>query len=127
MAGSRTHAAALFRVGAVLALRSWTGASRPALDYQTTKEFIMAIVLFLVFGLVVGFIARAVMPGTQKMGLIATMILGVVGSFVGGFLVSLVTDNRVTDLNTAGIIGSVVGALLLLLVMGKLGSRNVWA
>ncbi len=87
----------------------------------------MGIGLFLLFGLVVGFIARAVMPGTQKMGLIATMILGVVGSFVGGFLVSLVTDNRVTDLNTAGMIGSVVGALLLLLVMGKLSNRNVLA
>jgi uncharacterized membrane protein YeaQ/YmgE (transglycosylase-associated protein family) len=85
----------------------------------------MSIVLFLVFGLVVGFIARAVMPGTQKMGLIATMILGVVGSFVGGFLVSLLTDNRVTDLNTAGILGSIVGALALLLVMGKLSNRNV--
>lgn len=87
----------------------------------------MAIALFLLFGLVVGFIARAVMPGTQKMGLIATMILGVVGSFVGGFLVSLVTDSRVTDLNTAGVIGSIVGALLLLFVMGKLSHRNVWA
>ena len=87
----------------------------------------MAIVLFLLFGLVVGFIARAVMPGTQKMGMIATMILGVVGSFVGGLLASLVTDARVTDLNTAGIIGSVVGALVLLLVMGKLSNRNVLA
>ena len=87
----------------------------------------MSIVLFLVFGLVVGFLARAVMPGTQKMGLIATMILGVVGSFVGGFLVSLITDQRVTDLNTAGIIGSIVGALVLLLVMGKLSNRNVLA
>jgi uncharacterized membrane protein YeaQ/YmgE (transglycosylase-associated protein family) len=87
----------------------------------------MSIVLFLVFGLVVGFLARAIMPGTQKMGLIATMLLGVVGSFVGGFLVSLVTDHRVTDLNTAGIIGSIVGALLLLLVMGKLSHRNVLA
>src|SRR6478752_4672340 len=91
------------------------------------RSSVMSIVLFLVFGLVVGFIARAVMPGTQKMGLIATMILGVVGSFVGGFLVSLVTDNRVTDLNTAGIIGSIVGALVLLLVMGKLSNRNVLA
>jgi uncharacterized membrane protein YeaQ/YmgE (transglycosylase-associated protein family) len=87
----------------------------------------MSIVLFLIFGLVVGFLARAIMPGTQKMGLIATMLLGVVGSFVGGFLVSLVTDNRVTDLNTAGIVGSIVGALLLLLVMGKLSNRNVLA
>jgi len=87
----------------------------------------MAIVLFLLFGLVVGFVARAVMPGNQKMGLIATMILGVVGSFVGGFLVSLVTDHRVADLNAAGLIGSIVGALLLLLVMGKLSNRNVLA
>ena len=87
----------------------------------------MAIVLFLLFGLVVGFIARAVMPGTQKMGMIATMILGVVGSFVGGFLVSLITDNRVTDLNAAGVFGSVIGALVLLLVMGKLSNRNVLA
>jgi uncharacterized membrane protein YeaQ/YmgE (transglycosylase-associated protein family) len=55
------------------------------------------------------------------------MILGVVGSFVGGFLASLVTDSRVTDLNTAGVIGSVLGALLLLLVMGKLSNRNVLA
>jgi len=87
----------------------------------------MTILLFLLFGLVVGFIARAVMPGTQKMGLIATMVLGVVGSFVGGFLVSLVTDTRVTDLNPAGVFGSVVGALLLLLVMSKLSNRKVWA
>lgn len=82
----------------------------------------MSILFFLLFGLVVGFVARAVMPGTQKMGLIATMALGVIGSFVGGFLVALVTSNRVTDLNTAGVIGSVVGALLLLAVMGKMGS-----
>ena len=54
----------------------------------------MGLVLFLVFGLIVGFLARAIMPGTQKMGLIATMILGVVGSFVGGFLVSLVTATK---------------------------------
>jgi len=87
----------------------------------------MTILLFLLFGLVVGFIARAVMPGTQKMGLIATMVLGVVGSFVGGFLVSLVTDTRVTDLNPAAVFGSVVGALLLLLVVSKLSNRKVWA
>ena len=40
------------------------------------------------------------------LGLLATALLGIVGSFVGGFLVSLVTHNRVTDLNTAGVIGS---------------------
>lgn len=83
----------------------------------------MGILLFVVFGLVVGFIARAIMPGTQSMGLLATALLGIAGSFVGGFLVSLVTHNRVTDLNTAGIIGSIVGALLLLFIVGRFGAR----
>lgn len=84
----------------------------------------MAILLFIVFGLVVGLLARALMPGRQSMGWGMTAILGVVGSFVGGFLVSLVTDNRVTDFNTAGLIGSVVGALLVLLLIGRFGSRR---
>jgi uncharacterized membrane protein YeaQ/YmgE (transglycosylase-associated protein family) len=84
----------------------------------------MAILMFIVFGLIVGFLARALMPGRQSMGLAMTAVLGVVGSFVGGFLVSLVTHNRVTDLNTAGIIGSVLGALLVLLVVGRFGGRT---
>jgi uncharacterized membrane protein YeaQ/YmgE (transglycosylase-associated protein family) len=84
----------------------------------------MAIVFFLLFGLVVGFIARAVMPGTQKMGIVSTMVLGVVGSFVGGFLVALITSSRVTDLNTSGVIGSVVGALILLALMGRRSSQR---
>jgi uncharacterized membrane protein YeaQ/YmgE (transglycosylase-associated protein family) len=83
----------------------------------------MAIVMFLVFGLVVGLLARALMPGRQSMGFGMTAVLGVVGSFVGGFLVSLVTDNRVTDFNTAGMIGSIVGALLTLLIVGRFAPR----
>ena len=81
----------------------------------------MGIILFLVFGLVVGFLARAIMPGTQKMGVLATMLLGVAGSFIGGFLGALVTSSRVTDLNTAGIIGSIIGAIVLLALMSKFG------
>lgn len=84
----------------------------------------MGILLFIVFGLVVGFLARAIMPGTQSMGLIATALLGVAGSFIGGFLVALVTHNHVTDLNTAGVIGSIVGALLLLFLVGRFGGRR---
>lgn len=84
----------------------------------------MGILLFIVFGFIVGLLARAIMPGTQKMGLVATSLLGIVGSFVGGFLGALVTQSRVTDLNTAGIIGSIVGALLLLFIMGRVGGRR---
>ena len=78
----------------------------------------MSIILFLVFGLVVGFLARAIMPGTQKMGWLSTMLLGIIGSFVGGFIGALITSSRVLDFNTAGLIGSVVGALIALAIGG---------
>jgi uncharacterized membrane protein YeaQ/YmgE (transglycosylase-associated protein family) len=84
----------------------------------------MGIILFLVFGIVVGFIARAVMPGSQKMSVLATMLLGVVGSFIGGFIGALLTDSRVMDFNTAGIIGSVIGALIALAVAGGVFTRG---
>lgn len=84
----------------------------------------MSIILFLVFGIVVGFIARAIMPGSQKMGLVATMLLGVVGSFIGGFLGALITDSRVLDFNTAGLIGSIIGALIALALAGGVFTRG---
>lgn len=78
----------------------------------------MGILLFLVFGVVVGLIARAIMPGKQGMGLVMTMVLGIAGSFIGGFLASLVTHNRVLDFHTSGLIGSVIGAVVLLAIAG---------
>jgi len=76
----------------------------------------MHIVLFLIFGLVIGLLARAIMPGRQAMNIPMTLVLGVVGSYLGGFLVALVTKKRVTDFNTAGLIGSLIGALLVLFI-----------
>jgi uncharacterized membrane protein YeaQ/YmgE (transglycosylase-associated protein family) len=87
----------------------------------------MGILLFIVFGLVIGLLARALLPGRQSMGLIATSLLGMAGSFVGGFLVSLVTHNRITDFNTAGVIGSIVGAIVLLLLASRFSGRRALA
>lgn len=84
----------------------------------------MGILLFLLFGLVIGLLARAIMPGEQKMGWLMTMLLGVAGSFIGGFLGSLVTDRRVLDFHTAGIIGSILGALLLLFIVALVNRRR---
>lgn len=78
----------------------------------------MGIILFIVFGFVIGLMARAIMPGDQRMGFLMTTGLGVAGSFLGGVLVSLATNNRVTDFNTAGVIGSLVGAMALLVIAG---------
>jgi len=87
----------------------------------------MGILLFIVFGLVVGLLARAIMPGNQRMGILMTTGLGVAGSFIGGFLSSLFTNHRVTDLHTAGLIGSVIGAIALLAIAGGLFSRRSFA
>jgi uncharacterized membrane protein YeaQ/YmgE (transglycosylase-associated protein family) len=87
----------------------------------------MGIILFIVFGFVVGLIARAVLPGRQPMGLVGTSLLGIAGSFVGGFLVSLVTHNRITDLNTAGVVGSILGAIVLLLLASRFSGRRALA
>ncbi len=80
--------------------------------------------MFLLFGLVVGLLARAIMPGTQKMGWLGTMLLGVVGSLIGGFIAALITNTRVLDFNTSGWIGSIVGALFALAVAGRAFTRG---
>ncbi len=78
----------------------------------------MGIIAFILFGFVVGLIARALMPGPQRLGLAMTTVLGVVGSFVGGFLGSLISDRSIFDLHAAGFLGSIVGALVVLFVVG---------
>lgn len=87
----------------------------------------MGILFFLVFGFVVGLLARAIMPGEQRMGMLMTTVLGVVGSFIGGFLSSLFTHHRVTDFHTAGVIGSVIGALIVLFAAGGVLRRRAFA
>ncbi len=69
-------------------------------------------------GLVVGLVARAVMPGTQRMGLVMTALLGIAGAFVAGFLGQAVGWYAAGQ--GAGFIGSIVGALIVLFVVGKL-------
>ena len=81
----------------------------------------MGLLLFVLFGLVVGFLARAVLPGRQSMGLIMTAVLGMVGSLIGGFVGSMLSGDEITRVHSAGLIGSVIGALIVLAVatMGR--------
>ena len=87
----------------------------------------MSILLFIVFGIVAGFLARAIMPGRQGMGIAMTAVLGVAGSFVGGFVGSMLTGHSVMDLHTSGLIGSVLGALAILAIMGFAGRSRLHA
>jgi uncharacterized membrane protein YeaQ/YmgE (transglycosylase-associated protein family) len=84
----------------------------------------MSILVFLLFGLIVGLLARAVMPGRQSMGLIATMLVGIAGSFLGGFVGNLLAGRPIFDLHSGGFIGSIVGALVVLAVLGYAGRRR---
>jgi uncharacterized membrane protein YeaQ/YmgE (transglycosylase-associated protein family) len=87
----------------------------------------MGIIAFLVIGLIAGLIARALLPGNPSMGLLATTLLGIAGSFVGGFIGSLFyTNGHVWDLHPSGLLFSVIGSMLVLLLVGLAGrSRRI--
>lgn len=83
----------------------------------------MGLIAFLIMGLIAGFIARAIMPGPDPMGWVGTMVLGVVGSFVGGTLGGLLFGGTL-DLSAAGLVGSIIGALIALYVYRQIGGRR---
>ena len=70
----------------------------------------------IIIGLIAGLLARAIIPGKQSMGILMTIVLGIVGSFVGGFLgvVLFGADPNGGFLQPAGIIGSIIGAIIVL-------------
>jgi uncharacterized membrane protein YeaQ/YmgE (transglycosylase-associated protein family) len=78
----------------------------------------MGIIAWVVFGFIVGLIARAVLPGNQKMGWVMTTVLGIAGSLVGGAVGNLFTHHQITDTAGAGFIGSIIGAIVLMVVVG---------
>jgi uncharacterized membrane protein YeaQ/YmgE (transglycosylase-associated protein family) len=84
----------------------------------------MGILLFIVFGLIVGLVARALVPGRQSMGVGMTAGLGMLGSLVGGTFTNLLAGRALFALNTAGFVGSVIGAILVLLAVGAGGRRR---
>jgi len=84
------------------------------------------VVYLLVIGLVAGFIARAVVPGRDPMSVGGTILLGVIGSFVGGFLGYVLTHRDAGDgaFQASGIIGSILGAIVALLVYRAVTARS---
>jgi len=84
------------------------------------------IVSQIVIGLVAGALARLLVPGRQHMSVAMTIILGIIGSFVGGFLGYVLFHKDASEglLQPAGIIGAVVGAILALLVWIRVGENR---
>jgi uncharacterized membrane protein YeaQ/YmgE (transglycosylase-associated protein family) len=84
------------------------------------------IVTLLVVGLIAGALARLIVPGRQNISIGMTIVIGIVGSFIGGFLGYVLFHHDVQDgaLQPSGIIGSVIGAIIVLLIMTRTGHRR---
>jgi len=83
----------------------------------------MGLIVFLIVGLIAGFIARALVPGPDQMGWLGTMILGIIGSFVGGTLAALLFGGTL-DVTPAGLIGSILGSIVVLLIWRAMGGER---
>lgn len=85
---------------------------------------IIDILGFLVFGLVVGALARLLKPGRQALGLLWTLLLGIAGSVIGGLVASLLGTGDIFELNILGAIVAIVAAVLLIGVAEGMAAKN---
>ena len=85
---------------------------------------IASLISWLVFGLIVGAIARFLMPGSQSMGWLMTIVLGIVGSFAGGALSALIFGTSAGVVQPSGWIMSILGALIVLFAYTKLVAKK---
>ncbi|HEV7808293.1 MAG TPA: GlsB/YeaQ/YmgE family stress response membrane protein [Solirubrobacteraceae bacterium] len=76
---------------------------------------------FIIAGLVIGLLARLILPGRQRIGLLWTLVLGVLGSVVGGVIANLIGSGDIMELNVFGFIVAVLAAVALLSVAERAG------
>jgi len=81
---------------------------------------------FIIVGLIAGAVARFLVPGPDPMGWIGTIVLGIIGSFVGGTLAALLFGGSL-ELSATGLVGSIIGAIIVLLVWRAVGGKRTVA
>jgi uncharacterized membrane protein YeaQ/YmgE (transglycosylase-associated protein family) len=75
----------------------------------------VSIIGWLLLGLVAGALARLLVPGRDPMGWVGTLLLGLAGSFVGGWLADVLFDDE-----SIGLVGAVIGAVIVLVIYNAL-------
>ena len=76
---------------------------------------------FIVAGLIIGLLARLILPGRQRIGLLWTLVLGVLGSVVGGVIANLIGSGDIWELNVIGFVVAVLASVALLSVAERSG------
>ena len=84
----------------------------------------MSFIWWLIIGLIAGALARLIMPGRDAMGIIATILLGIVGSIVGGLVSWAIWGADTTGFRPAGLLFSILGAILVLWIWRMVKSRS---
>ena len=84
----------------------------------------MNFVWWLIVGLIAGALARLIMPGRDPMGIIATIVLGIVGSILGGLVSMAIWRNNTGGFQPAGLLLSILGAIIVLWIWRMIKSRN---
>jgi uncharacterized membrane protein YeaQ/YmgE (transglycosylase-associated protein family) len=76
---------------------------------------------FIIAGLIIGALARLLMPGRQKIGLLWTLVLGLAGSVIGGTIANAIGTGDIFELNVIGFIVAVLSSIALLVVAERAG------
>ncbi|MBF2005904.1 GlsB/YeaQ/YmgE family stress response membrane protein [Chlorogloeopsis fritschii PCC 9212] len=88
----------------------------------------MNIIAWIILGLLAGAIAKAIYPGRQGGGILATMILGIIGAFIGGSIVSLINTGTLqltaSTLSIPGLIVAIIGAIIAIFIWGLITRRS---
>jgi uncharacterized membrane protein YeaQ/YmgE (transglycosylase-associated protein family) len=84
----------------------------------------MGIIAWIVLGLIAGVLAKLIMPGRDPGGIIVTILIGIAGALIGGFVFSLFGGGGVTGLNLGSIFVAVVGSLILLALYRVVAGRS---
>ena len=81
------------------------------------------IIAMVIIGIIAGYLGRLLVPGPDPMGFVGTVVLGIVGSFVGGFLGYVLFGKDISEgaLQPSGIIGSIIGAIIVLVLYNAMG------
>lgn len=82
----------------------------------------MGIISWIIFGLIAGIIAKWIMPGKDSAGFIITIILGIVGAVVGGYISTFFGFGRVDGFNFGSLVVAVIGAIVVLFIARKIKS-----